>query len=753
MPVFVLSAATLLLMSIGFSLRAATHPALDRAARRPWLFIAVSCVLYLALGALVPSTSENGATPAMFVFALSRLVANLTSLAGMLSFASERLSPIARRKLLLDFVVVVGAGFMLMWYFLIGPALSRGLTGSELLASVLLPTGDLILVFGISAVLMRGTARSVRKPVAILLAGMLTWLGADVFFAYQTLTHPHTGMSVLLQMALLIPLFLFATAAAEQCQRAFRGPGTSGSDRLVRATWLPYVALTLGYGLLAVAAARADWNPWIGLIAGAIVVTVGVAGRQIVTLRENHALLATDNMTGLANRLHLVHAMGRAADRSRRTGVPIAVLLLDLDGFKQVNDTFGHEAGDRMLVAFADVLRDSVRTSDTPARLGGDEFAVLLNGVNTADEAIEVAKLILDRSAVPVEIGGQSMQIRASVGIGFADPPTDPDHGHQLSGQDLLHRADLAMYEAKRRETHSWQLYRERSPDADVERAEMHAALRNAIPAGQLQMLYQPIVTLNSGEVVAVEALTRWQHPTRGLLLPTAYILLAEETGLIQDIDLWVLEQACLQVRAWHDGMPGARSLQLSVNLSAATLARDALAVDVFAILQRTGFDPRHLVVEVIESVFVSNRTAGPHLQALRTAGVRVALDDFGTGHASLRSLTQLPVDILKLDRCFVAELDGSQEGSAVAEAVMRLAEMLRLDTAAEGVDQPTQATDRALHGCRKVQGYQSAQPLNAAAIEAMLRDSAPGRPVLPRLPIRIAHDLAENQPAAVGTR
>jgi EAL domain-containing protein (putative c-di-GMP-specific phosphodiesterase class I) len=259
------------------------------------------------------------------------------------------------------------------------------------------------------------------------------------------------------------------------------------------------------------------------------------------------------------------------------------------------------------------------------------------------------------------------------------------------------------MYEAKRRQSHSWQLYREGSADATVERAEMHAALLDAIPAGQLRVLYQPIIALASGEMVAVEAQTRWQHPTRGLLLPTAYMPLAEETGLVQDVDLWLLEHACHQVRAWHDGVPQARSLRLSVYFSAALLARDTLAADVFAILHRTGFEPRRLVVEVTENVLVHDPTAEPRLDALRTAGVRVALQDVGADPSSLHSVTQLPVDILKLDRYFIAELDGSQEHSALAEAMLRLTQLLRTGTDHD-------------------------MPLNAAAIEVMLRDCAPGR-------------------------
>jgi EAL domain-containing protein (putative c-di-GMP-specific phosphodiesterase class I) len=240
-----------------------------------------------------------------------------------------------------------------------------------------------------------------------------------------------------------------------------------------------------------------------------------------------------------------------------------------------------------------------------------------------------------------------------------------------------------------------------------------------------LRLLYQPIVELITGELVAVEALVRWQHPTRGMLSPDEFVPLAEDTGLIHRIGGWVLEHACRQVGQWHATLPDSRSLYLSVNLSPVELERPTLAADVLRVLERAGIDPASLVVEITERALVDDRSAVPHLAAMRSRGVRVALDDFGTGYSSLRYLTQLPVDILKLDRCFVAELNGDPEHAAVAEAVIRLSQVLHLETVAEGIEEPAQATELALLGYRNAQGYLFARPLPPEGIETLLRRSS----------------------------
>jgi diguanylate cyclase (GGDEF)-like protein len=496
--------------------------------------------------------------------------------------------------------------------------------------------------------------------------------------------------------------------------------------RTVSATTFAVVdlVLLLGYALLAVAAVRSGAVVWMGLVAGSVVMTFGVAARQVIALRENHELIVTDSLTQLANRTRLRTALDRAVARGGRTGRRTAVLLIDLNGFKQLNDAYGHEAGDELLVAFGAVLRRSVRASDTPARLGGDEFVVVLAELAGAHEAVAVAERILAEAARPVTVAGRSHAIRASIGIAVSDPerPTPPN--------ELLHRADQAMYAAKRKHPHGWQLWGVDGAGDDELRADLVAD----VAAGQFTVMYQPIVDLRRGDLVAVEALARWEHPVRGPVPPSTFIPLAEEAGVVHELGMCVLEQAARQVRRWQRRLPAGRALRLSVNVSAYQLGRDTLAAEVAEVLARTGFDPRHLVVEITETEVVDDDAALPQLTALRAAGTRIALDDFGTGYSSLRHLTRLPVDVLKLDRCFVAELNGETEGSAVAEAVIRLAQVLRLETVAEGIEKPAQATELTLLGCHSAQGYHFAAPLAPERVDELIGASVDAWPHLPSI-------------------
>jgi diguanylate cyclase (GGDEF)-like protein len=446
-----------------------------------------------------------------------------------------------------------------------------------------------------------------------------------------------------------------------------------------------------------------------------VIITFAVAARQLLAARENYRLIITDNLTGLANRARLRIAMTRAAQRSRHTGRPMAMMVIDLDGFKQVNDGYGHEAGDAMLVTFAGVLRRTVRALDTPARLGGDEFAAVLTDVGEED-AVAVAQRILAEAARPSPIGGTQLPIRGSIGIAVHDPSA----GEPLDIDQLLHRADLAMYSAKRLGAHGWQVFRPDGGQADVV-----PDLFRAIQTDAIEVEYQPVVDLASGDLVGVEASARWTHPAHGPIDPERLVKLAEEVGAIHALGSCVLRRAVRQVRDWQDRQPAGRELRLSVNVSALQLTRPDLPSDVFAVLDEVGFDPRHLVIEITESAVVDNAGAIGNLATLRTRGIRIALDDFGTGYSSLRLLRDLPVDTLKLDRCFVADLDsdGHGKGSRIAEAMIRLAQTMELETVAAGIEQPAEAIELALLGCAAGQGHHFAGPLTADAMDQLISD------------------------------
>ncbi|MBT8225634.1 MAG: EAL domain-containing protein [Dactylosporangium sp.] len=733
-----LSFLVLELLGLAFSLRAATHPRLDPAARRPWRFMAVCFLLLVVFGATFGMAQTTGKpltvlTPALAVAISCRVLFVPLFLGGLLSFAAQPLDRGERWKLAMDLTTVIGVGLMLMWYFLIGPILGtldpRAGVRPELIL-VIYPIADFGLIVGLSTVLLRGVITSARRSVQLLLFATVAYLAANLVATYLAVHNSGQITSVRMNLLFLMPAFLMAAAAAEQCRQAGEQRAALRPSRpILPNNYLPFVALFCGYALLATAAARTGLFPWTGLIASAAVMTFGVAARQAIALRENHALVIADALTGLASRLRLRDVMNRALERGDRSDTPMAVLLIDLNGFKQVNDTLGHEAGDLLLVAFADVLRRTVRRTDTAARLGGDEFAVLLDTVNGAEDAIAVAERILDQARTPIAIAGQQVPIRASIGIAVTDPADGP-----VTPNELLHRADSAMYVAKRTKSAGWHRHIGPVTESGQDAAVLGQDLLAATAAGQLRIMYQPIIALDADEQVAVEALVRWEHPVRGPIAPLAFIPLAEEIGAIHDIGAWVLERACRQVRAWQDRFPPGRTLCLSVNLSTRQLERETLAAEVLAVLAETGFDARRLVLEITEDALADERTSVPQLQELRDHGIRIALDDFGTGYASLRHVTQLPIDILKLDRCFVAELNGSPEGAAVAEAVMRLGQLLHLDTVAEGIEEPAQATELTRLGYRNLQGFHFARPLPPEAIDDLI-DADSAWPRLPALP------------------
>jgi EAL domain-containing protein (putative c-di-GMP-specific phosphodiesterase class I) len=366
-----------------------------------------------------------------------------------------------------------------------------------------------------------------------------------------------------------------------------------------------------------------------------------------------------------------------------------------------------------VLIEFAQHLRRLVRAGDAAARIGGDEFAVLLTGVTTAEQAGTAAQRILAAAAAgPLRFGGDTVPIRASIGVTLGTP--------QDTTEELVRRADVAMYQAKRAGTHGWRLHDPSMTDRRAEDAALIEDLGNALANHELYVLYQPIVDLGDGHPVALEALLRWQHPTRGVVSPVRFIPIAERSGAIAAIGLWVLEQACTQLHTWQRGRPAGRPLHISVNLSPRQLQEPTLVRDILAVLHRTGVEPRDLVLEVTESAIVDH-SAIAVLATLRGHGIRIAIDDFGTGYSSLHYLTRLPVDILKIDRSFVAELNGTPAGSAITEAVIRLSQVLNLVTVAEGIESAEQATELQLLGCDTGQGYLFSRPLPPAELDAMV--------------------------------
>ena len=423
-----------------------------------------------------------------------------------------------------------------------------------------------------------------------------------------------------------------------------------------------------------------------------------------------------DSLTNLANQALFRDRVEHALARASRAGEPMAVLFLDLDNFKRVNDSLGHTAGDELLVSVAERLRGCLRLSDTAARLGGDEFAILLEDVSHEADAEEVAGRIIEALQQPFGRGEREVFVSASVGIAFPTPGT--------TGDQLLSEADLAMYTAKRRGKGRWETYRSDMHAAIADRLELEGDLRHGLARGELVAHYQPIVSLTSGAITGVEALVRWIHPTRGFMAPDTFIPLAEESGLVTELGRQMLLQACTQVRAWQLAHPSAASMTVSVNVSPRQLQDDTALGHVTEALQMSGLPAASLILEITETAMMQDTEATiAKLHALKALGVRIAIDDFGTGYSSLSYLQRFPVDLLKIDRSFVSTLAGDDTGDqgSLAATIVSLAKTLRLRAVAEGVETEDQAAALAGLGCELAQGYHFARPSDADTVGRML--------------------------------
>ena len=426
-----------------------------------------------------------------------------------------------------------------------------------------------------------------------------------------------------------------------------------------------------------------------------------------------------DTLTGLPNRALFSDRLRHAVERTRRETGKIAVLLLDLDDFKLVNDSLGHSAGDELLVDVGERLLASLRTGDTAARLGGDEFAVLLENLADVDEAERVAERISDTLRPPFALGERETLVTASIGIAF-DGTADTNKGPE----ELMRDADVAMYRAKRSGKARYALFEENMSARAMERLELIDDLLRALAREELALHYQPKVSLATGRIVGFEALLRWEHPERGLLLPERFVPLAEETGLIVPIGRWVLREACHTAREWQQQYPCDPPLVVCVNLSSKQLRDPDLFRDVHRIIRESDLEPSSLDLEITESVAMEDASAtAATLEELHALGVRVIIDDFGTGYSSLSRLERFSVDYIKIDRSFVGRLDGESGAGVLVKAMIDLAHALGIEVVAEGVETAGQLERLREMGCGLAQGYYFSRPQPREAIQVLLEE------------------------------
>ena len=423
-----------------------------------------------------------------------------------------------------------------------------------------------------------------------------------------------------------------------------------------------------------------------------------------------------DSLTGLPNRVLLRDRLDHALTRTERRHANVGLLFLDLDNFKQINDSLGHNAGDKLLTEAAIRLQACVRQENTVARLGGDEFVILLEQLNSDGEAVLVAERIAEEFRKPFSLEGRDFAITVSIGIAFGA-------GGQNQADNLLRDADVAMYRAKSSGRARYVIFNATMQTDVLARMELENDLRRAIEQGELRVYYQPVMSLGTGHVAEVEALVRWQHPIRGLVLPAEFIQVAEETGLIIPLGQWVLEEACRQVAAWQAHFPLHPPLSVSVNLSLNQFQQPALLANVKAALKLSGLAPSSLKLEITEGVIMRDVEATiATLWQFKALGIHLAVDDFGTGYSSLAYLKRLPLDVLKIDRSFVNGIGRNPEDTAIVQAIISMAKMLKLSITGEGIETTEQSDLLTSWNCDLGQGYLFARPLTAAKLTEFLQ-------------------------------
>jgi diguanylate cyclase (GGDEF)-like protein/PAS domain S-box-containing protein len=425
-----------------------------------------------------------------------------------------------------------------------------------------------------------------------------------------------------------------------------------------------------------------------------------------------------DHLTGLPNRILLEDRLSQAIESAKRRGEMLAVYFIDLDRFKVVNDSLGHEFGDLLLCDFAERLQQKCRDSDTVARLGGDEFVWLATGLRSEDDALVPAQKILDQTVEPFLLSGQEFIVSASIGISVF-----PRDG--LDAQTLLRRADAAMYVAKADGKNTFSAYSSEIGDKAARRLELENRLRKAIQNEELCLHYQPQVSVEDGSILGVEALVRWEDPEFGLVQPDDFIPLAEETGLIVSLGMWVLEEACRQAVRWREA--GLSNLRMAVNVSPRQFEQFDLFEFVGKVLEQTGLDPKCLELELTEQCVMADVEVNrKRLEDLKSLGLRISIDDFGTGQSSLAYLQRFSIDVIKIDRCFVKDMDQNEGDLALVRTIIALARSLGLRTVAEGVETEEHLALLRAEGCDEFQGYLVSRPLPAAEIEHLLFRAAP---------------------------
>jgi diguanylate cyclase (GGDEF)-like protein len=718
--------------TIAATLAARRCPAGSRL-RSGWRLLALGAGSYLAGDLVWTGYEVAGSIPYPSIADGFSLMFYPLTLAGLLRFPSA-LREIGRRvQLGLDLAVVATGGVAFVGYVVLAPMLTQsGPDPLQTAFSVAYPVGDLVLLVGLGAVVLRGSGASSERALWFIGAALLAFVTADLLYGYATLNGTFAGGDPI-DAGYMVAMALFTVGAAAQLRPG--EPSQVVRRALGRASWLPFVAVAGAFGLLLYDQRHAGL-PSFTLVMAAVALAALVSVRQFIAERDlrgtqdrlSHQSLH-DALTGLPNRSLVIDRAERMLARARRSETTAAALYVDIDGFKQINDTFGHAAGDELLHVVATRLAEVVREADTVGRLGDDEFVLLLEDT-TLDAGPElVAERACEVLAQPIALthaGGRKLAITASVGIAL---------GQQCTADELLRDADLALYEAKGAGKNRAVLFESSMQTAAQDRLTLEMDLKDALEEDQLFLLYQPTFDLESETITGIEALIRWRHPTRGVVPPLSFIPLAEATGLIVQVGRWVLRTACQQAVAWRE--EGIK-LGLSVNVSGRQLDETDFVADVARIVGDAGIDPGTLTLEITETALMRDSDAAARqLRQLKRLGLRIAIDDFGTGYSSLAYLRKFPVDALKIDRSFIAGIASSGDSKVLIHTLVQLGKTLGLETVGEGIEQRAQLRHLQREQCDSGQGFLFARPLEPEAIPALLQSgNEPAAVHLPPVPV-----------------